>query len=168
MSLTGHKHRRTSQDRGPFAIVPGFLIVASPSAIKVYVALALHADHDTGECWPSHRKLSHDTGLSKATVRRCIDELSAIGALTVIHRATEDGNQTSNLYRLSFAVNKPVDNGVVMNRGVLMGEQGGYSPVSTEPEPDEPYIASLVEKMPREVGEAIEDYLRRLSEAQRG
>lgn len=151
----------------PFAIVPAFVNVASPAAVKVYVALALRADHDTGICWPSHRTLANDTAVSIPTVRRALKELEAIGAVSVTRRWSDEGDPTSNLYRLSFAVNKPVDNGLVSMGGGVMGDGRVESPVINKPYSDEPYIASLVEKLPRDVGEAIENYLKRLAAEQR-
>jgi hypothetical protein len=51
-----------------------------------------------------------------------------------------------------------------MSTPLITGDQTPPSPVINEPDSGERYIASLVEKMPREVGEAITDYLRRLGE----
>lgn len=91
----------------PFAITPGYLArQASPTALKVYVALALRANHETGECWPSHALIAEDTGVSVRTVIRALNELVTIGAVERTHRKGETGDQTSNLYRLPFAVNR--------------------------------------------------------------
>lgn len=91
----------------PFAITPGYLArQASPTALKVYVALALRANHETGECWPSHALIAEDTGVTVRTVIRALNELVSIGAIERTRRWDEAGDPATNLYRLPFAVNR--------------------------------------------------------------
>ncbi len=75
--------------------------------------------------------------MSVSSVRRHIDELVNVGALLVRKRFKENGEgQTSNLYTV---VHKPMENTekcVTENDPMLTGEQGGYSPVDNEQEPD--------------------------------
>jgi len=54
--------------------------------------------NQNGQCWPSLKKLSHDSGLSLSTVRRSIDSLKDKGILLVEQRHGEDGGYCSNLY----------------------------------------------------------------------
>lgn len=91
----------------PFAILPGYLALeANPTALKIYAALALRVDHRTGLCYPTHAQIAEDTGVSTRTVIRALNELIRLGAIERNHRVNEAGDQTSNLYRLPFAVNR--------------------------------------------------------------
>lgn len=73
----------------------------------VLVSLADQAS-DTGICWPSMSHISSRTCLSKASVKRCIRDLSDIGILKIQHRKTKGLNKTS-IYKIeinSIEINK--------------------------------------------------------------
>lgn len=122
----------------PFAIVPAYLLDVSPTALKVYLALALHADHETGVCWPSQKRLAAQVGKSTQTVRRACQELVDAGALEVEHRTSEQGDPTSNLYRLPFAIARR-GGGITHDRTPPITHEGRVvSPMTPKPYSDEP------------------------------
>ena len=84
----------------PFAIVPCLLLAqVKPTSVVVYAVLAEHANADQ-ECWPSVGRIARRANVTEATVRSAVKELCDTGWLTVTGRATEEGRQTSNLYRV--------------------------------------------------------------------
>lgn len=89
----------------------------NPSTKLVLLKLADNANDD-GICWPSKSHIMAHTGLSRATVRRCIQRLADAGLLSVRHRMI-DGEPTTNLYQLhlggGFTVNPP---GITVRPGV--------------------------------------------------
>ena len=122
------------------AMVPQWIIQhenLTSGAVRVYACLADMANRDKNYAFPSHKTLAVKTNMSVSSVRRHIDELVQVGALIVRKRFKENGEgQTSNFYKV---VHKPMENnneGVTENDPVLTGEQGGYSPVDNEEEPD--------------------------------
>lgn len=61
----------------------------------VWLAIKAHADFQTGEAWPSIRRLAEITGLSAMTVQRALDKLESARLL----RVSKKGNQkTSTRY----------------------------------------------------------------------
>jgi len=89
-------------DTGPFAIVPLWLVKAvSPNALSVYALLAAKwANRETNDCYPSRKVIAKEWGKSTDTVDRAIKELEGAGAIEVTRRKTEDGDYTSNSYRI--------------------------------------------------------------------
>ena len=69
------------------------------TSVVVYAVLAEHANADQ-ECWPSVSRIARRAGVTTGTVRSACKELEAAGWLTVRGRATDDGRQTSNLYKI--------------------------------------------------------------------
>jgi DNA-binding MarR family transcriptional regulator len=68
-----------------------------PNERLVLLALAEYFN-PRGECWPSMRRLQHDTGLRLEAIKRAIDGLVRAGKLTV-----ERGDvRKSNRYRLTI------------------------------------------------------------------
>lgn len=62
-----------------------------------YVALAVaRACLFNGACWKSQATIAAETGLSKKTVSRCIDELEAAGWLKRVGRSRFDGGRSSD------------------------------------------------------------------------
>lgn len=57
-----------------------------PSVKLVLVALADHAK-DSGECWPSITRIASMTGLSRATVFRCLEQLTGMGLIEQLPEA---------------------------------------------------------------------------------
>ncbi len=93
-----------------FVIVPRFVWQGcQPTEVKVYAALASYADWETGLCWPSRQTLAEACGVSLATVKRGLTGLERCGAISVERRTQLAGRNDTNLYRLPFAINKPVE-----------------------------------------------------------
>lgn len=83
-----------------FAIIPEWLLFAdiSPQAVRLYGVLRRYADRD-GSCFPSRKRLASDLRMeSTKPVDRALKELVSIGAITMEHRHTEQGDLQSNLY----------------------------------------------------------------------
>lgn len=154
-----------------FAIIPDYLIEASPAALRVYFYLALRADHRTGQCWPSRATIGKALNVSSRTVTRAIQTLVELGALEVQVRVTDAGDQTSNLYTLPFALSRQRGWTSVSRGGVTYdptgsdtGVQGVVSPVSTNPDSSsEPIDPEMLNAFPREEGESIGAYLVRIA-----
>ena len=83
-----------------FAIIPEWVLFAeiSPQAVRLYGVLRRYADRD-GSCFPSRKRLASDLRMeSTKPVDRALKELVSIGAITIEHRHTEQGDLQSNLY----------------------------------------------------------------------
>jgi DNA-binding transcriptional MocR family regulator len=104
-----------------FAIIPRHLLAMQPVEVKVYMALALYVNWDTGECWPSRQTLAHDAGVSLSTVKRAIKALVAYGAIQSHPRRDPAGDSTSNLYVMPFVINQRASRG-----GVTGGPTSGH------------------------------------------
>ena len=68
-------------------------------AATVYLYLRERSNKD-GTCFPSIPTVSRDTGLSEATVKRAIQDLTAAGWLQKEPRLRRNGARSSNLYLL--------------------------------------------------------------------
>jgi hypothetical protein len=102
------KAKAARQEHGEFAFEDDFLgagftqipnIVLrmpglSADAKLVYAGLLSYAWRDR-QCYPGHRRLAEDLGLSRHTIMRRINELESIGLLAVTHRKHEG---KTNLY----------------------------------------------------------------------
>lgn len=71
-----------------------------PSTKIVLYWIADHHNGETGECFPSHRRLAELCECSDRDVRRQINKLVEVGLISVENRSRENGSQTSNAYRL--------------------------------------------------------------------
>ena len=69
------------------------------SAVTVYLYFRERSNKD-GICFPSIPIVSRDTGLSEATVKRAIQDLTAAGWLQKEPRLRRNGARSSNLYLL--------------------------------------------------------------------
>lgn len=70
----------------------------SSSSRTVYRALLHYANRETWSCFPSIRTVSHDTGMSRSTVMRCLKELEQEELILRINRFRKDNGKTSNMY----------------------------------------------------------------------
>jgi len=66
----------------------------------VLLALADRHNSDTGECWPSNRRLAEDTRLSEPSIKKITKALAERGLISKEERRTPSGRHTSNMYRL--------------------------------------------------------------------
>lgn len=73
----------------------------------VALTLAGHADRQA-RCWPSIATLVRETSLSERSVQQAIRRLEDAGLVVRRTRKAANGNQTSNLYVLTFGL-RPVD-----------------------------------------------------------
>lgn len=121
-------------DVGPFAIVPDWLIQAgvSDGGLRLFVALAMRADRESGECWPSRKTLAAEMAVTDRTIDARTDELEALGAVSKRPRWTEDGDRSSNAYTVNYA--KPVSPPPVT--GVATGGEVGFAVTRTSVEPE--------------------------------
>lgn len=93
----------TAAQGDPFAIVPDYVwMLGSGTALKVWCAIALHADRRDQIAWPSWKRITKLTGLSRSSVARGISELEDMGALIRQSQHRDDGSQTSTAYKLSY------------------------------------------------------------------
>ena len=91
-------------DLGAFALVPEWVVTSvSGSAVKMWAKLWIYTGNGTHDAWPSHDTLASDMGCSIRSVKRMLEELEQVGALSIRARTG-----TSNLYSLHW---RPVDNG---------------------------------------------------------
>ena len=63
------------------------------------LALADHCD-DSGVCYPSIKRLTEKTGLSRTTIKSHIKKLQISGVLTVLPVYEDNGSRGTNLYKL--------------------------------------------------------------------
>lgn len=71
----------------------------SPRAKLVYMNLYDRAN-ENGECYPSIPTISRDTGMSRSTVKRAINDLVKEKMIKVEKRQRQNGGNTSNRYFL--------------------------------------------------------------------
>ena len=93
---------KTATDQRAFTMVYNDFLkskLLTPDERMVYIYLKMHSDNDTGKSFPSLNTLAKETGLSKRTVQRCLQELQSKGTVRVEHRSSEKGTQ-SNLYTI--------------------------------------------------------------------
>lgn len=67
----------------------------------VLLMLANRTNQDTGQCNPSHKRLSNDCGMSISTLKRCIKQLEKGGFLSIISKKNGDVN-LPNQYKLNM------------------------------------------------------------------
>jgi hypothetical protein len=127
----------------------------SATALAVAAALAMYADNDTGECYPTLKTVAAKVKMHRNTVRKAVADLEAAGWLERTHRRRLDnrGNResgtpgppsTSNLYRLLWiapregtAKSPPSEVGVYSSRagGVYSSRATELEPIELEPPP---------------------------------
>ena len=92
----------------PFAIVPCLMLAeVRATSVVVYAVLAEHANADQ-ECWPSIGRIAERANVTPGTVRSAVKELEQHGWLTVRGRVTDEGRQTSNLFKVRRVRNSDV------------------------------------------------------------
>ena len=70
----------------------------SSSSRTVYRALLHYANRETWSCFPSIKTIAKDTGMSRSTIMRCLNELEKEDLILRINRLRENKGKTSNLY----------------------------------------------------------------------
>ena len=98
--------------RLPFTIVENIVLedqALGPVDVLVYIALAKHADAE-GVCWPSMATIARLARVGRSKAFEAIKHLEARGYLTRNARFRPDGGVTSNVYRLTPSLARPVLN----------------------------------------------------------
>lgn len=95
----------TSSPQG-FAVIPRWLLYSpsfTPAAKIVYLVVQSHTD-EHGESYPGIRKIATESGYSRSTVKRALDDLKLHGLVTVEGRKRVNGGTTTNLYRVATII----------------------------------------------------------------
>ncbi len=135
--LRGDRVRRR-YDHG-FAQVPRALLTNEPSpssnAVHCFALLDMHADYQTGACYPAQSTLMREMGVSNKTVRRALDELETLGFIARYPRVDPRYGRIGTDYDLlatpTMAADPPWS---PVTRGGGAGDQGGWSQVTTKQE----------------------------------
>jgi Helix-turn-helix domain len=72
------------------------------TARLVMIALANHADHTSGHCWPSYETIAKEAGCHERTVGRYLGALRRNGFIDMRQTLRKDGKFRSNDYWLLF------------------------------------------------------------------
>ena len=93
-----------SVDRGPFEMIPHWLLHSSASsqAIRLYLLLRKHGNKD-GVSFPGRRRLAEQMNASMSTVDRSKAELVSKGAICENQRMSSLGDWTSNEYHIHWS-----------------------------------------------------------------
>lgn len=86
-----------------FAIIPEWVIFSgiSDGALRLYAVLARYADSQTGQAFPSRRRLASDINRSTDAVDRHVKELVDVGVLTVERRKKPGSRENhTNIYTI--------------------------------------------------------------------
>jgi len=67
----------------------------------ILVCLANRADRETGQCWPSRKRIAADASLGVTTVKNRLNNLEERGLITRQTRQRDNGSATSTLYTLN-------------------------------------------------------------------
>jgi len=113
-----------------FAIVPEWVLDApiTAQAVRLYAVLKRYADKTDGTCYPSHKTIAKRMGVSISTVKRAMEELQTISAVTIEPRYNNaTGEQTSNLYTV---INVPK---FIYDVPSFTSEQAGSSSMDYKP-----------------------------------
>lgn len=113
-----------------FTIIPEWILYSdvSPQAIRLYGVLRRYADRD-GSCFPSRKRLASDLRVeSTKPVDKALKELQTIGAITIEHRYTDNGDLQSNLYTV---LSVPQGRDEKLPTSLPYGPHGGAHKVAT-------------------------------------
>ena len=72
----------------------------TPAAKIVLYWLADHHNGETGDCFPSHKRLAELSEMTDRSVRNHLGDLADKGLIQIIQRNRDNGSQTSNGYLL--------------------------------------------------------------------
>lgn len=72
----------------------------SVTAWKVLVMLARRVGKRGFDVWPKHKRLADDCEMSVSSVRRALKDLEDAGFVQIVARFDDEGDRTSNIYRL--------------------------------------------------------------------
>lgn len=137
-----------------FAQVPEWVLFSdvSSNAIRLYAVLWTRADYksrSTGDYSPSIKTLAEDCRCSPNTVRKAMDELTRIGALTVTERHDRKGDQLPHDYLLVSGDGSNPEGGTSKSEG-----GGGSNFGGTPGSKSEPYLDPSLSKREAATGVA--------------
>lgn len=78
-------------------------------AKAVLNSLANRASPGTAQCWPSHARISQETGFTVSTVKVALNKLKKLELIEWTNRLDAQGSLTSNLYTLQIRTPQPGD-----------------------------------------------------------
>ncbi len=94
-------------DTGPLLIVPAWLLEVpgiGARELQVHLVLVRHADNETGEAWPSRRRIAERCGVASVrTVDAARDRLVAVYAIRIRGRRDESDDWTTSVDPLTRA-----------------------------------------------------------------
>lgn len=73
-----------------------------PATKIVLYWLSDHHNSETGECFPSHKRLAELCEMTDRSVRNHLEELQNLGLIKIVERKRDNGSQTSNSYLLQL------------------------------------------------------------------
>ena len=95
--------------KGQFFLMPDsiFMIGLKANELAVYAYLRKCVNNQTYQCWPSFATIGKATGVSKSTVKRCVDSLTEKGCIRTerTHRQAKDGSLLNG--SLMYTLNSP-------------------------------------------------------------
>lgn len=124
-------------------IIDDYGVALGIGGIAIYSVLQRYADRTTGQCWPSIATIGNKLGLSKNSVKKHLQHLSALGLISISPRANAEGSHTSHLY----TVHDPTQTEAVRwrqksrssgARGRSYSDPGGASPGDPPPSHGDP------------------------------
>lgn len=107
-------------------------------ALAVYVALAVHADDETGECWPGMATIADLANVDVRSAKRIMPVLVAVGLVAITERRKESGEHDSNSYFLPYRVGGDADDTTQAVRGGRRRHQGSDADVQEVVTPTSP------------------------------
>ena len=83
----------------------------------VLIALANHANGETGQCWPSQRTIAREAGVATGTVSEALKRLTEIGEVEIVAPGDQ---RRSTRYRLPLTLSTGAQE---MSAGCSPGER---------------------------------------------
>ena len=72
-----------------------------PNQLAVLWVIQSYANKDDQQCWPSLKTIADNAGLRKRTVQDVVNQLVSLGWLQRTHQKGNNGQQGSNLYKVT-------------------------------------------------------------------
>lgn len=128
----------------------------TPSEKLLLLVLANYANPETGECYPSQRRLADDTGLTDRTIRTVFKALEDKGLVDRSERRRDDGSRRSDVIVLRLEQPEMISGGAEIDRKAnrkpfpggaetVSGKAEIISALETSPNrQEEPPIASAI------------------------
>ena len=72
-----------------------------PNQLAVLWVIQSYANKDDQQCWPSLKTIADNACLSKRTAQKVVNQLVSLGLLERTHQTGKNGEQNSNLYKVT-------------------------------------------------------------------